>query len=362
MKTSYLKIESLNLSLGKFSLQNINLSCEKGEYHILLGPTGSGKTSLMKCILGFHSVNTGTIFLKDKNITNEIPERRCMGYVPQNYSLFPHLNVEGNIRFGFHGKNNKVKDPDRIVDRLCSILDIQKLRKRNVHHLSGGEKQKVALARALAIQPDIVLLDEPFSSIDEGAKRTLWIELKTIINEVGITAFHITHNLEEAYSMGDRISVLLNGKLHQSDLKQIIFEQPTSEGVARYLTYRNIFSGIVKVENEKMIVDFGHFSMVIPKKLPSGQTVKICIKPQDLKIIKDELPVKGSLRNNLFNVEIVSILPLPDNFMIHAKITGSPMEYDFEIKIPRYLERRYNLFQGKKTRLAIPEKQIVFIT
>ena len=362
MTVPHLEIKSLNLSLGKFSLRNINLSCDKGEYHILLGPTGSGKTSLMKCILGFYRVTNGIIFSKDKNITNEIPERRCMGYVPQNYSLFPHLSVEENIRFGFHAKKNFIQDPDNIVDRLCSILDIHKLRNRNVHYLSGGEKQRVALARALAIQPDIILLDEPFSSIDESAKRNLWIELKTIINEIGITAFHITHNLEEAYSMGDRISVLLNGEMHQSDLTRVIFEKPATEGVARYLTYRNLFSGIAKAHNETTIVDLGHFSIVTPQKIPSGKQVKLCIMPQDIKIIKEGRPVRVSLRNNIFQVEIVSLLPLPDYFMIYAKLFESPKEFDFEIKVPRYLERKYNLCSGKKIRVAIPEKQIVLVS
>lgn len=361
MTSPHLKIESLNLSLGKFSLRNISLSCNRGEYHVLLGPTGSGKTSLMKCILGFHRITNGAIFSKDKNITNKIPENRRMGYVPQNYSLFPHLNVEGNIRFGFHAKNNFIQDPDPIVDRLCSILDIHKLRSRTVHHLSGGEKQKVALARALAIQPDIVLLDEPFSSIDEGAKRTLWSELKTIINEIGITAFHITHNLEEAYSMADKISVLLNGELHQSDLKQIIFEKPATEGVARFLTYRNLFVGAARIHNKKMIVDFGHFSIVTFTRNGISEKVKICIMPQDIKIIKKGRPIRESLKNNIFQVEIISILPLPDHFMICAKLMESPMAYDFEIKIPRYLERKYDFYIGKKIRVAIPEKQAIVV-
>jgi len=358
----HLKIESLNLSLGKFSLRNINLSCDKGEYHILLGPTGSGKTSLMKCILGFYRVTNGKIFSKDKNITNEIPERRCMGYVPQNYSLFPHLNVEGNIRFGFHAKTNFIQDPGTIVDRLCSILDIHNLRTRDVHHLSGGEKQRVALARALAIQPDLLLLDEPFSSIDESAKRNLWVELKTVINEIGITAFHITHNLEEAYSMGDRISILLNGELHQSDRTKVVFEKPATEGVARYLTYRNLFSGISRAHNETMIVDLGHFSIVVPQKISSGEQARLCIMPQDVKIIKEDRPIREGLRKNTFQVEIVSLLPLPDYFMVYAKLFESPNEFDFEIKVPRYLERKYKLFKGKKIRVAIPEKQIVLVS
>ncbi|WP_155321683.1 ATP-binding cassette domain-containing protein [Desulfosarcina ovata] len=162
--------------------------------------------------------------------------------------------------------------------------------------------------------------------------------------------------------MGDRISVLLNGELHQSDRTQIIFEKPATEGVARYLTYRNLFSGIVKEQNETTIVDLGHFSIVPPQKISSGEQVRLCIMPQDIKIIKEDQPIRGGLRKNTFQVEIVSILPLPDYFMVYAKLPESPKEFDFEIKVPRYLERKYNLYNRKKIRVAIPEKQIVLVS
>ena len=178
MNHAYLQIKSLNLRLGNFSLCDINLSCNRGEYHVLLGPTGSGKSSLMKCILGLHRMNSGAVFLEGEDISHYLPEHRRMGYVPQNYSLFPHLNVEKNIRFGLKIRKNPSEMNDALVDQLCETLSIINLRNRKVQYLSGGEKQKVALARALAIKPDILLLDEPFSSIDEGAKRTLWMELK----------------------------------------------------------------------------------------------------------------------------------------------------------------------------------------
>jgi len=362
VKHSYLQVESLNLALGKFSLRNISLSCGKGEYHVLLGPTGSGKSSLMKCILGFYRINNGSISLNGKDISNELPECRRMGYVPQNYSLFPHLDVEGNIRFGFRARKNSSQKSDLIVNRLCDTLNIQKLRKRKVRHLSGGEKQKVALARALAIQPDIVLLDEPFSSIDEGAKRNLWIELKEILNEVEITAFHITHNLEEAYTMGERLSVLINGELLQSGSKREIFENPATEGVARYLNYRNIFSGIAEEHPEGTNINIGHFNVLVPEKIPSGIKIKLCVRQQDIKIIKEGSPLKDSLKHNVFSGEIISVFPLPEYCLAYFKIRGSPREYDFEIKFPRHLQERHNLHQGKKINVALWEPNIILFS
>lgn len=359
MHNSYLQIRSLNLSLDKFSLRDINLSCNKGEYHVVLGPTGSGKSSLMKCLLGFYSIDKGSIYLKDKDISVELPEKRCMGYVPQNYSLFPHLNAEGNIRFGLSAIKNSNRNNEHIVDRLCNILNIQGLRKRDVKTLSGGERQKVALARALAIEPDIILFDEPFSSIDEGAKRNLWIELKEIIKEIGITTFHITHNLEEAYTMGERLSVLINGELLQSGTKNEIFENPLTEDVARYLNYRNIFSGITEKHEQGTNVKLNHFNLWIPEKIPEGKVIKVCIRQQDIKIVKEDSPIKDSLMRNIFSGKIVSVFPLPEYCLICFKIEGSPLKYDFEIKLPRYLLERHNLYKDKKIRVALWEPSIV---
>jgi ABC-type Fe3+/spermidine/putrescine transport system ATPase subunit len=214
----FVRIESLNVTLGRFSLKDVTLSCARGEYHILLGPTGSGKSSLLKCILGLHRPESGRIHLDGVDITDELPEHRQMGCVPQDYALFPHLNVEENLRFGLRPRKVPAEQADSLVDRLSEVLNIEHLRKRRVQHLSGGERQKVAIGRALATQPKMMLLDEPFSSIDEGAKRGLWLELKQIVREVGITTFHVTHNLEEAYSLGERLSVMIDGNLVQSGI------------------------------------------------------------------------------------------------------------------------------------------------
>ena len=359
MNRSYLQIQSLNLKLGGFSLKNIDLSCEKGEYHVLLGPTGSGKSSLMKCVLGFYRLNGGTVLLDGRDLSNDLPEYRNMGYVPQNYSLFPHLDVEKNIRFGLRARKNGSKRDNSVVDKLCDTLNIQHLRKRRVRYLSGGERQKVALARALAIQPDILLFDEPFSSIDEGAKRNLWMELKEIINQVGITAFHITHNLEEAYTMGERLSVLIRGELLQSGTKKEIFDRPVTESIARYLNYRNIYEGITQKDPEGVKIDLGHFSLHAMEDIPDNKKIKLCVRQQDIKIIKGDSPVKDSLERNLFSGEIVSLFPLPEYCLMNFRIDGSPKRFDFELKFPRYIIERHNLYQGKKIRVAVWEPNII---
>ncbi len=359
MSSAYLEVWSLGLPLGGFSLRHIDFFCEKGEYHVLLGPTGSGKSTLMKCILGFYRINEGAVYLNGKDISGYPPEARRMGYVPQNYSLFPHLNVEENIRFGLRCRKKASANGGAVVDRLCEVLNIEDLRKRSIRHLSGGERQKVALARALAIQPDMVFLDEPFSSIDEGSRRDLWVEMKKIINEIGITAFHITHNLEEAYSLGERLSVLLDGEIHQSGPKDVIFEHPATRAVARFLNYRNIFTGTARPHSDGTRIDADAFSVVVSRRISAETAVDFCVRQQDIKIIKEGRPLKPDLQNNVFSGRIVSLFPFPEYCLIYFKIDGSRRPYDFEIKLPPYLRERYDLFEGKKQQVAFWEPNII---
>ncbi len=235
MDKSYLNLLNLRFSIGDFRLSDINLSVRKGEYHIVLGPTGSGKSTLMKCILGLYRPGGGSITLDDSDLLRVPPEKRCLGYLPQNYALFPHLSVEGNIRFGLHSRRLTASAGDEQVTLQCDAFKIGPLRGRNVRTLSGGEQQKVALARALITRPKVILLDEPFSSIDEGSRRRLWFDLKQAIRRAGVTAVHITHHLEAAYTLGDRLSVLIDGRLVQSGRKEEVFRYPATESVARFL-------------------------------------------------------------------------------------------------------------------------------
>ncbi len=358
---THLRVDGLNLKLGGFALRDIDLACLRGQYHILLGPSGSGKSSLMKSILGFHKVASGKVYLGERDITDELPERRRMGYVPQNYALFPHLSVEDNIRFGIKASKIPPGEADAQVRELCGMLGIEALLKRGVSNLSGGEQQKVALARALCTRPETILLDEPFSSIDEGGKRGLWFDLKYVIEEVGITALHITHNLEEAETLGEQLSVLIDGRLVQSGRRRDIFEHPSNERVARYLNYRNIFTGTAHCLTNGTRIDVGHFSLFVGDELEDGAEVTLCVRQQDLKIIKEGLPVKEELKRNLFNGRIVKIFPLLDHCLIWFRLEGSDAEFDFELKFPRHIKERHDLTVSKKLQVAIWEPKIIVL-
>lgn len=353
MSNPLLQIQSLSFRMGRFAVEDINLSCARGEYHILLGPTGSGKSSLIKCLLGLHPAGSGRIFLHGRDITDEPPERRRMGYVPQNYALFPHLNVEENIRFGLRAGKGPAQDADSIIDSLCETLAIDDLRTRSVRGLSGGEQQRAALGRALASRPEIILLDEPFSAIDEGTRRNLWFELQRIIKKVGITAMHITHNLDEAYTLGEKLSVLIDGRLAQSGAKRDIFERPASASVARYLNYRNVFSGAAEPHTAGTLINLGHYGIVVAEKIGAGAPVTLCVRQQDIKIVREGFDIRKELRDNVFSGEVVSLFQLPQLCVMRFRISGSPKEYDLELKFPAYIRQRHKLHVGKRVRVAI---------
>lgn len=355
----HLFVDALHLRLGDFRLENIELVAGRGEYHILLGPSGSGKSSLMKSILGFYRILRGSVWHRGEEITHRLPESRRMGYVPQNYALFPHLDVEHNIRFGMKAARMSTSEADVEVNKLLGILGINHMRRRNVTNLSGGERQKVALARALGTRPETILLDEPFSSIDEGGKRGLWFELRSVIEEVGITTLHITHNLEEAETLGDRISVIHGGRLLQTGTREDIFKKPASEPVARFLNYRNIFRGIARPEGEGSTVEVGGFTLWVARRLPAMQKAVLCIRQHDIKIIKDGIPVKQQLRQNVFNGEVIKLFNLLDSCLMWFKVDGSKRGHDFELRFPRHIRERFHLEVGHRVQVGIWEPKII---
>jgi ABC-type Fe3+/spermidine/putrescine transport system ATPase subunit len=358
-ETLQLRIESLRLELGRFALDDIDLTVPRGEYHILLGPTGSGKSTLLKSLLGLHRIDRGRVHLGDREITRELPERRGMGYVPQNYALFPHMNVEQNIRFGIRARRPPAEDAAGLLEDLLALLKIEHLRDRSVRNLSGGERQKTAMARALGTQPEILLLDEPFSSIDAAGRRRLWFEIKHIISEIGLTALHITHDLEEAHVLGDRVSALIEGKLIQTGPPQEILERPAAESVARFLNFRNIFHGAAEPVEGGTRIDAGPLAIVVENEFPRGERVTVCIRQQDIKILKPDEPVRDFLKRNVFEGRLTRLFPAPESCTAWFQLAGSDQECDLELRFPRYLVIRHDLAPGKKVAVAFWEPSII---
>jgi molybdopterin-binding protein len=291
-----LAVKNLEVDLGEFLLQDISLNVNRGEYSIILGPTGSGKTVLLEAIAGLYPAKKGEIWLDGRKITNLPPERREIAFVYQDYALFPHLSVKDNIAFGLKLKKVPKKEIASKVEEMADFFGISHLVRRKPNTLSGGEQQRVALARALVSGSKIFLLDEPLSALDPEMKESVQQELRRLHKELNLTVVHVTHDFEEAMALGERIAVLGGGHIVQEGTTEEIFRKPSSEFVARFSMARNIFKGRVQNGN-------GEYSVVEVEGVPLRALTKlrgevnISLRPEDI-LISEEL-LHSSARNSL---------------------------------------------------------------
>ena len=238
-----IEVNSLCYEVGSFALRDISVQIASNEYFALLGPTGSGKTLLLKCICGLIRPDRGAIVINGRDVTRLEPRLRRVGYVPQDYGLFPHMSVEANLSFPLRAQRVRRRERRERTASLIGILRLGPLLKRSPAHLSGGERQRVALARALAARPALLLLDEPVSALDEASRDRVCAELRRVHQELGIATIHVSHNLEEALEVSDRAGVMQNGQLVQTGPMPQVLRQPKDENVARLLRAENIFTG-----------------------------------------------------------------------------------------------------------------------
>jgi len=290
-----IKIRNLSKDWKEFSLKGINLEIKKDEYFVILGPTGAGKTLLLETIAGFYFPDKGEVRIDGHDVTNLPPERRRIGFIYQDYSLFPHFNVEQNIEFGL--KLRKSSDTNRKrLEEIMDWLDISHLAHRYPATLSGGEQQKIAIARAIAIEPSVLLLDEPLAALDLRTRDYLREELKRVKRELGITMVHVTHDQTEAMVLADRIAVMMKGRIMQVGTAYEIFNKPQNEEIADFVGVENILNGVVRSNENgvaEIVVDMG-YNIFAVSDYHAG-TVKSFIRPED--IILSEKREESSARN-----------------------------------------------------------------
>jgi molybdate/tungstate transport system ATP-binding protein len=240
-KSNMIKLRHLSAQLSDFVLKDVCLTVEDGEFFTLLGPTGAGKTVILEAIVGLVDLTDGCILINGRDVTHLPPEKRGVGIVYQDQALFPHLNVLKNITFGlrYHLKQNA--DGEQKVAFLIDRMGLGHLLTRSVHNLSGGEKQRIALARALAIDPAVLLLDEPLSSLDPNFREDIRQLLKDLHQETAITILMVTHDFSEAHFLADRVAVIHAGSLRQVGKVSEVFMRPKTPFVARFVGMKNIF-------------------------------------------------------------------------------------------------------------------------
>ncbi len=338
---SKLKLNNIDVHYGtKQVVHNISFDLQDGRIGCLLGPSGCGKTTVLRTIAGFEAPSNGTINIDDKLISctknNVPPEDRNIGMVFQDFALFPHLNVADNIRFGL--KALSAKEQTQRISELLAMIGMPTLGQSYPHQLSGGQQQRVALARAMAPRPKILLLDEPFSSMDVELREQLAREVRSILKQEQVTAILVTHDQNEAFAMADEICVMNEGTIQQHDSAYTLYHQPINRFVADFIGEGVIVNGTV-IDKQQVNTELGAIKGDIPKGAKIGSQVDVLIRPDDI-IHNDEstetaVVIERAFRGSDFlytlrtdsGTEVLSLVPSHHDHKINEKI-GIQLELD----------------------------------
>lgn len=308
-----LELKNISVKLGEFQLKNINLQLEKGDYYVLLGKSGVGKTVLLEIIAGLIKHGTGQVILNNEDITKYKIQNRKVGIVFQDYSIFPHLNVWQNILFPVKKRKISKKGKEELVKKYAELTNISHLLNRNPQNLSGGELQRVALARTLITEPICLLLDEPLASLDVQLKGGLRNLLRKI-NQKGVTILHVTHDYEEAIALSNKVAVIHEGEIIQKGLTKEVFKRPVNEFVANFTGIKNFFIAEFLSENTAKINGKVQIKVSNKDDLHKG---KIIIRGEE--IILSNNKIESSATNN-FKGTIIQIIPYLTNYEVIVDI------------------------------------------
>ncbi len=294
---SFLEVKDLCLDVGDFELSGIGLKAEKGDYLALIGPTGSGKSLLLETIIGFYGPEKGRIILEGKDITDFPPDMRQMSIVYQDHVLFPHMDIFENIAYALRKKLRDKKQIEAEVKQIAGVLGIGELLHRKPATLSGGEKQRAAIARSLVVRPKLLLLDEPFSALDARTKEKLREMLKKAISEYSTTVLHVTHDFEDVWALANRVVVIRKGEVMQAGDPESVFKRPSPDFVAEFLG-TNVLKGCVKaLEGKLTVVEAEGMKIYSSDPAEPGEGVTVSIRPEEIILAREAL--ESSARNTV---------------------------------------------------------------
>ena len=288
MSEQLLELKNIKKGFGETDVLNgITLSIKKGEFITFLGASGCGKTTTLRIIAGLEEPDSGTVFLDGKDVTSIPPNQRDVNTVFQNYALFPHLNVEGNVGYGLKIKRVPKAEIKKKVAEILELVQLTGYEKRMPSELSGGQKQRVAIARALVNSPKLLLLDEPLGALDLKLRRTMQLELKRLQKKLGITFLYITHDQEEAINMSDRIVVMKDGRFEQIGTPDEIYNHPKTSYVADFVGNANVISGVVQkvADTEAQVLIENQMMYAEPiDGICEGMQVNLAVRRENLKV------------------------------------------------------------------------------
>jgi ABC-type Fe3+/spermidine/putrescine transport system ATPase subunit len=344
-----LKIENISKSWHEFKLKNIDLTIEDGDYFVILGPTGAGKTLLLETIMGFHKPDKGRIVLNGTDVTNTPPEKRNIGYVSQNCVLFPHMTIHQNLEFSLKMKGIAKTERNQKVDQLLEFAGLKSMAHRRPATLSGGEKQKVSLMRALAAEPQMIILDEPLTAIDLETAREIKSALKRLhLN--GKTVIHVTHNQVEGFSLGSKMAIMNLGDIVQTGKPKEIFAKPQSKFVARFLGYENIFKAqLIEQQGSLSLVSAEGVKLRISGKVDAPECT-IAVRPEDISV------AMASITNKAMNILKGTIIELVDQGPTVSITVDAVLPLKVIMTKSFFIEK--NLETGQETWLAFKHASV----
>jgi putative spermidine/putrescine transport system ATP-binding protein len=306
-----LRVEGIGKRFGDVvALDRVSLEVAQGELLTILGPSGSGKTTLLKVVAGFEAPDGGSVRLGGAEITSLPAARRDIGMVFQNYALFPHLTVKGNVAFPLEMRNVAKAEIDKRVTEALAMVELEGYEARLPRQLSGGQQQRVALARAIVFNPRLLLLDEPFGALDRKLRETMQLEVRRLQRRLGVTTIFITHDQEEALILSDRIAVMHRGAVQQIATTTEIYERPANDFVADFVGESNIFHGTLSAPGTVTLLRGG--TLAVRSDKPVGAGVGVLMRPERF----------GPSGANRFAGEVIESVYLGTGFKLRLACEG----------------------------------------
>lgn len=299
MNEYMVQLRNIVKNFGDFkAVRNVSLDIKQGEFLTLLGPSGCGKTTTLRMIAGFEEPTSGSILLEGEHVEDKQPFERNVNTVFQNYSLFPHMNVYNNIAFGLNMKKISRDVIKQKVTEALKLVQLADYAGRMPNQLSGGQCQRIAIARAIVNNPKVLLLDEPLGALDLKLRKQMQVELKHLQKKLGITFIYVTHDQEEALTMSDRIAVMNHGVIEQIGAPDEIYERPVTKFVAGFIGETNLFEGkVTKIDGKYAMLDLKNTIVpVINKDFTIGEDVYMAIRPERIKFSSVPEKNNGILR------------------------------------------------------------------
>ena len=313
-------------------VEGLDLTVQRGEFLTLLGPSGSGKTTCLMMLAGFEAPNRGDIRISGRSVQGIAPDKRGIGVVFQNYALFPHMSVGGNLAFPLEVRGIEASERRARIDRALALVRMSGFEDRSPGQLSGGQQQRVAIARALVFEPELVLMDEPLGALDRRLREELQFEIRRIHRELGVTIVYVTHDQQEAMVMSDRVAVFRDGRIEQIASPEVLYEEPERSFVARFIGENNLVRGEVSsvgrgvctVEVEGASIQAAHLG-----DLAAGDQTLLAVRPERIQIRPE-----AGVYANAFSARIEDVAFLGDHLRVRVNLFGNS---DFIAKLPNII-------------------------